>query len=312
MRKFKEEIMQGTFVSSINSESKYNYHKYIAIGKNRNEEYRGIINIKLNQIKFFFIDEDNVLKVELCLYLVDLKIEKHIENFMLSIGINIEDIPFDQITYSNAPKFYQKCGLYVIKNEYKNQYINLDITHIIKELIKGEKNDYGITLIGINEGAFAIVNSLKSSDKPYLKLLYKREVAKKNEFKEINSYGLFINENGQFLESTDMNLIIWNNKFGNGLKIINKVEILVKYTGMYQVDYEANIISDFDSYMVLIRNGEELVYSKIKVGNKDFINHGSTIVEIKDENSIIMVGIKSEKMCFETKDISANLRIIKI
>ena len=109
-----------------------------------------------------------------------------------------------------------------------------------------------------------------------------------------------------------MNLIIWNNKFGNGLKIINKVEILVKYTGMYQVDYEANIISDFDSYMVLIRNGEELVYSKIKVGNKDFINHGSTIVEIKDENSIIMVGIKSEKMCFETKDISANLRIIKI
>ena len=166
MRKFKEEIMQGTFVSSINSESKYNYHKYIAIGKNRNEEYRGIINIKLNQIKFFFIDEDNVLKVELCLYLVDLKIEKHIENFMLSIGINIEDIPFDQITYSNAPKFYQKCGLYVIKNEYKNQYINLDITHIIKELIKGEKNDYGITLIGINEGAFAIVNSLKSSDKP--------------------------------------------------------------------------------------------------------------------------------------------------
>lgn len=307
--------VEDCFISSKRDKSVNCNESYTLCGRTDEDEFRVLSKLDLNEINKLNKIENNIEKVELCMYLSDVKISNHMDKYMINIGINLRDFDINEVSYITAPKFYQECSMYVIKPEYKDQYIFFDITKITFLWLNKIYPNYGITLMGINESGLAIFKSYLGDKKTYIKVTYKEEV-KEECFKNIStrSYGFFWNDTGRLNNSNCESIVIWNKGRNSKNISIGKTctDLIVKEKGIYQIDYSINLRSNDLSYMMLIINNVCLEESMVQVGRQESASNGNVLVNICKVNSSVKLIIKTKNAILADIGLAASIRIIKI
>lgn len=315
-----------TFVVTQNPDKSYYRERYLVCGKKDMEQFKVLVKFNINHFKDLYSIKDNVKKVELCLYLSEINIEDYTDNYMINIGINIEDFDISNITYNNSPRCSQKSCMYIMNRKYNGNYVNMDITNIVKEQINKGISNIGMTLIGINEKGYVIFNSSDNDNCPYIRISYERDpeiVCKNNEsdikLKENNIndqryYGYFINVSGNLLKLRKYNLISWDNKIIDvGMSLDkNKTSIIVEHKGIYQVDFGINMRSNTFTYMMISLNGNPVQCSMVQIGRQEHMVSGNIIIDIPRDNTQVSLMTKKTEMILSNIGISSYLRIIKI
>lgn len=325
----KLEKVKGSFVMTQNPDKSYYGEKYLICGRKDKEQFKFLIEIDLKSFINLYSIKGNVKKVELCLYLSDIKIDDYINNYMINLGINVEKLYISNVTCNNAPKCMQKNCMYIMDRRYINNYVNLDITKVVEGWIDGTVENNGISFIGINEDGYVIFDSNNNDNKPFIKVWYEKEVEvktdklnedkaveDKTDSKEIEKkcYGYFINSSGNYLKLRKYNVIMWDNQINNlGLKLDkNKSSIIVESKGIYQVDYGINIRSNNFTYMMISIKGVPIQYSMIQIGRQENMVSGNVIIEISHDNTPISLLTKKTDMILANIGILSYMRIIKL
>lgn len=323
MEIYKEYIVEDTFVSSVNISNNYYNELCSVCGRGKDEEYRALVKFDLNTIYNYIKNGKKINKVELCLYLAELKIEKHEAKYMLNLGVNISDYNPKEVTYDSSPEFSQESCMYVLKPEYKKQYINFDISRVVEKWIDKKIDNYGITLIGINKNGFAFFSDSRSENKSYLRIICddenhkndsNAECSRNNTRLDCKYYGYFINNTGKFVKKDRYDIILWNKGYNvKGMFIGNQCsDIIIEQIGIYQIDYGVNIRSNEKTCMAIVINGVEIPYSRIQIGCSEQMSCGNILLEVRKKCSRIHLIIKKTNMILCNTGISAMMRIIKL
>lgn len=243
---------------------------------------------------------------------------------MMSIGVNLHNFGLSELTYNFSLEFYQIPSMFIIRREYKSKYINIDITNVVNSWIERDEENFGITLIGVNENGFALFSSARGEKLPYIKVIYKEKIEDENacgkestdKISDIRSkaYGFFVNNSGNFVSEDRFNIVKWD-KY-NYLKNIeiNKdgEEIIIRDKGIYMIDYSVNVRSNEFTCMSLIINDIELADSKIELGREEHISNGSILIGVSKENSHLRLGIRKTEMILSNVGAAASIRIMKV
>lgn len=324
MKCIKEYGVCDTVTSTKEPDKNFSKSTYSICGKNNCDEYKILVKLDIRKIRELSAIKDNVKKVELCYSLYELSIDKCSEAYMINMGINLEDFSIEEANANNAPKFYQECCIYKLKKAFVGEYINFDITHIVKGWIDKKNNNYGITIIGLNAIGIACFNSPISKEKPYIKIHYNKEytncnnVIHKNEVDnrviDEKAYGYFINKSGDLKKNSKCTFICWDRGgVSNNINIgCDTSTICIKEKGIYQIDYGVNLRSHDICIMQIEVNKSSLLDTRIQVGSTEGMSYGNTILDIKCEESLIELKIIGEEFVLANIGVKAYIRIIKI
>lgn len=310
------------FVS--NKEPNYNYYKEVCTicGRSGCQEFRILSKFDCHNLEALCKIPDNIKRVQLCMYLADIKIEGYMENYMMNIGLNLNDFNPEKVTFSNYPKFYQESCIYKIDPKYKNQYINFDITNLVSKWMDGSYKNYGITLFGVSEGGAVIFAGSRSEKRPYIKVYYDKKPEERptpessgegNRCLKL-SYGQFINNTGKIVKCKNFNVVVWNKACNvSGTEITdNCTRVKIDRKGIYQVDYGLNIKTGGRSCMFLVLNDMEIASSVVQTGCEGQLNSGYTILNIKKDCSTLMLAVRKSGLILSNIGNAAFLRIIRI
>lgn len=314
MKIIKENKVDDTFVSSVKEHENYYNEKYIVCGKSNQCEFKTLVKFDLNKIRKLARIENNIEKVELCVFLIETKLDTNSENVMINIGENLQNFNCSTVTYATAPKVKQKPCFYVVKPEYKNQYINFNITNLVREH-KGNGECFSLSVLPISDGGIAFFASSRTEKKPYIKIYYKCDDDNCNPEDISNkAYGLFINNTGEIKYEENLDFIVWNRACHvKGMEIAeDNSKIIIKEPGVYQIDCSVDIRTENSTYMSIFLNGVEIKYSRNSIGVTEQQSIGQTLIQVCKNNSSLQLGIKKTKMMLVNNGVASSIRIIRV
>lgn len=327
MKCIKEYVIDDTVTSSKEQCKNFSNSLYSICGKNNTDEYKILLKLDINKIKELCEIEGNVTKVELCYYLYELSLNNCSDAYMLNMGINLDDFNVKEVTYEKSPTYYQESCIYKLKKEFVGQYINFDISNIIKKWIKGDKENFGLTLLGLNSTGIVCFTSIRGKEKPYIRIHYKNDpdycnnkiiehnTYKKNaNIKYKKSYGYIINKSGDLYNKNGYYLVCWDRiSVAENIELSRKnTEILIKDKGIYQIDFGVNLRSNDSCIIQMEINKSALLDTRIEIACIEGISQGSSIVEVKENNNFLEIKIIGENLMLVNKGVSAYIRIIQI
>ncbi|MGL4848565.1 MAG: hypothetical protein ACRC28_06500 [Clostridium sp.] len=311
MEIFKEEVFKSTYFYS--REEGVVDESILLVGRNGFDEYRGILEIDTFKIIQCCIDEDNVLKIELNLYLGEAQFESNVNEYGIEICRNIEVFDLDGINFSNFPKFNQSYAMYNLKKDFEGKFVKFDVTHLKKFFFSEER--IGFTILGL--GARGLVSFCKDERRvPYLKF----ECEKVNKSPKIaldryerSVYGFFISDEVETVAIKNYRAIKWSKVIESRDVLVceNKYEIEILSEGVYSVDYFLNIRSESEGYMFLKVDSMELDYSFVRTTFDEHGYVGKVIIKCKKGSKIALCLLGKGLLIQEFGGVG-NIKIIKI
>lgn len=312
MDKVEKCCVNEAIISREEIDSNFGQNKCIITGRSKTGEIRSLFELCFNSVEKLNNCNKEIKKIELCLYLQDLKIGINNDAFMLNIGINTKEYNSSNITYNTAPPFYQECHIYKIKKQFINKYINLDITQIVDNWNNKTYPKCGCTIMGLNSEAIAIFGSSSAVKKPYLKIYYNNQ---SNEYVENNTtkaYGVFSNVTGECITKQGKSIILWDsNEVSSGIILDNK-QIIIRDKGVYRVDYYMNARCNCYTTTQLVLNEKGIESSKRQIGATDCPSTGSILIEVIENNSKLDLIINNENIMLVNIGVCSSLSISKL
>lgn len=157
---------KGYFISNT-GENFNNFSDELIVGNRGNDSFRTLLSFENNQLL-----NTDFYKCELVIYIKDIIMDENIESFMLNIGINLEDFSSGFSNWNNAPKIFEECHGYKIDRESKNNYIKLDLTSIMRNLVRHRFNEFAFTLIGFCDNSLINIDNCNKKRRAFLHFIY--------------------------------------------------------------------------------------------------------------------------------------------
>lgn len=312
MDKVENCCVNEAIISREEIDSNFGQNKCIITGRSKTGEIRSLFELCFNDVEKLNNCNRKIEKIELCLYLQDLKIGINNDAFMLNIGINTKEYNSSHVTYNTAPPFYQECHIYKIKKEFINKYINLDITQIVNSWNNKTYPRCGCTILGLNSEAIAIFGSSSAVKKPYLKIYYNNQSDECVQNNATKVFGVFSNVTGECITKQNKSIILWDSKeVASGVTLDNK-QIIIPDKGVYKVDYYMNARCNCYTTTQLLLNGEAIESSKRQIGATDCPSSGSTLIEVVEKNSKLDFIINNENVMLVNIGVCSSLNILKL
>lgn len=312
MDKVENCCVNEAIISREEIDSNFGQNKCIITGRSKTGEIRSLFEMCFNDIDKLNNCNKEIKKIEICLYLQDLKIGINNDAFMLNIGINMKEYNSSTVTYNTAPHFYQECHIYKIKKEFINKYVNLDITQIVDNWNNKTYPKCGCTIMGLNSEAIAIFGSSSAVKKPYLKIYYNDQSNECVESNTTKAYGVFNNVTGDYITKQNKSIILWDNKeLTSGITLENK-QIIIRDKGVYKVDYYMNARCNCYTTTQLLLNGQGIENSKRQIGATDCPSNGNILIEVVENNSKLDFIINSSNVMLVNIGVCSSVTISKI
>lgn len=315
MKQQKITCLNNTFICSKKPSSNFSNEKYTLCGRKDSSEFRVITSFPLETIINLNKKTNNICKIEFNIYLSQISIENPSNNFMLNIGINLSNTNIKTVSYTSAPKFKQLCSMFVFKKNFSSSYLNLDITHIIKEILnKNNERNASITMLCLNDDSMACFDSCSGTHPPYITVYYNEDINDDLDDIEQSAYGLFFNKNGSFNPDNDISKILWDYTAINSNIALseNKSDIVLRYKGAYSIDYEANIRSSSLTSIYISINDKCIPYTSSIVDYSECSTTKNVIIRCTEDYTKVNLCIKGTNIMLVENGTCSTIRIIKI
>lgn len=321
MKNIKVLIKDEILITNRHVDKCYKNIEKLVIGREDIDEIRSYITTDFEE----GLINNNIVKIELSLYLEDIDLKSSSDCFMLNIGTIFNGLAKDNISWNNPPKFYQESLLYKINENNKKKYIRLDVTTIYKKYIRKGKIPKGFMLLCFNANAIVSFASTKTSKGGFITIYYneqqniedqnKKELLEDiNEVKEERGYGQFYSKSGNLRKEKDKWVIKLEQSINTkGIKLDKESgHILLNKLGKYKVEYSLNCRCNDISIMGLELDNIILEQSMIQVGNNEGVTTGSCIINIKNRGSLLKFIIFGNDIVALDIGIAANVTIVQI
>ncbi len=226
--------------------------------------------------------------------------ENNEQDNKIQYKINKKD-EFNNVREKVYKKQYKENSRLDYKNEYMDNFNKDEVERIIEEKVQKEM-----------EKEIANKYNVEEDSKTYN---WNTEIIDKDKVLEDNKgYGYFYNDDGNIFKCNVGTAIIFNgysNTKNMGLCDCN-TGIMIKKSGVYKIDYGVNCRCDSIDTMQIEVKGELIPHTNIQVGLCESIIWGHTILNIKEDNTIIKLRLLSVKTLLMIIGVAAAVNIVRI
>lgn len=303
--------IRDTFVDSMACDRNFSHNPFLLVGNESNATTKTIMTIDTMRI-YEMWRKYRVNKVELCMFLKDVRYCSNRKSFVLKLRTNISDINIRTVTYDTCPRVSRISYRYKVSNRCIGKYVYFDITAIIKKWIVERVCNFGITILADEGGYLAAFQSTQNRMKPFIRVSYSKNYCRQSEFdipereRELNSFCCsrdkddlysdeFINTNESYYrdDSTyDNDIYEYNRQKNKYKKDIKDAEEYINYREDYK--YE-----EYDSYL----HGDREFRNNIEIADEEHYNNAELLEASKEDflreiEEFVKVGSEKSYGCF--------------